>query len=109
MVGPRKRAYTRREAKGTGIRIKTIREKLGLSREQLAVVLSTNPATVWRWEMGEFEPEGTAAALLAVLEQRVAGMKSQESLAEVVGQVAVGAAVGAALLAILGVLFGGKK
>lgn len=109
MVDPRKRAYKRREPRGTGIRIMMIREKLGLSREQLAVVLGTNPATVWRWEMGMFEPEGTAAAVLSVLEERAGRVGSQETLGEIVGKAVVGAAVGAALLAVLAALFGAKK
>lgn len=91
------------------IRIMKLRERLGLTRAQFAFALSTTEPTVWRWEAGLAKPEGAAAALLNALEQQTTQIKPQENLGEIIGQVAMGAAAGVALLALLVAIFGGAK
>lgn len=48
-------------------KIKALSEKLGLSRQELALRLGVDPATVARWENGTSSPTGTAAAVLKAL------------------------------------------
>jgi len=47
---------------------KTVREKLGLSQVQFAVLIGISPRTLQNWEQGHRRPEGTARALLRVAE-----------------------------------------
>lgn len=50
---------------GLGERIRVAREKKGLSRPALAKELGVNPNTVWRWEVGEREPDASTILELA--------------------------------------------
>ena len=52
-------------------RIKKLRERLGLSQEELASLLGTEPTNVPRWEAGEFVPTGTDDKLLREMEEGV--------------------------------------
>jgi len=44
--------------------IKNLREKKGLTQQQLASALNVSVTTVSRWESGVKEPSGSAAAIL---------------------------------------------
>lgn len=92
-----------------GKEIVALQGRMGMSRQQMAFMLGTTELTVWRWEVGEFKPEGAAAALIEALKQRVPPELPQPNVGEVLGKVAIGAAAGVALLAVLGALFGGTK
>jgi DNA-binding transcriptional regulator YiaG len=45
------------EPKTTGERLVTYRRRLGLSRVALAQHLNVDDTTLWRWEIGERQPE----------------------------------------------------
>jgi len=94
-----------------GARIQALRERLGFDRRQFAFMLGTSEPTVWRWEFGYARPEGASAALLGALRQRVPQLPAakKEDLAKAIGSVAIGAAVGVALLVVIEALFSGKK
>ena len=49
--------------------IKQLREKLGLTQEQLAHKLGVTVKTVNRWERGKAKPSPMARRLLSVLEE----------------------------------------
>jgi len=44
--------------------IKNFRKDGGLSQQNLALILGVGIATIKRWEKGEINPSGTAAAIL---------------------------------------------
>ena len=46
--------------------IKLIREKLGVSQSEFAMIIGVSPRTLQNWEQGRREPEGPAKALLTV-------------------------------------------
>lgn len=48
-----------------GERIKSLREELGQSQEELAHSIGMHPNTIARWERGELVPRGTSVAKLA--------------------------------------------
>lgn len=48
-----------------GERIRTLREKIGMSQEELAHSVGMHPNTVARWERGELIPRGTSLSKLA--------------------------------------------
>lgn len=48
-----------------GERIRTLREKSGMSQEELAGAVGMHPNTVARWERGELIPRGTSLSKLA--------------------------------------------
>ena len=48
-----------------GERIKSLREELGQSQEELAHSVGMHPNTIARWERGELLPRGTSIAKLA--------------------------------------------
>lgn len=50
--------------------IKKIRYTLHVSQAVLAHILNIQPTTVQKWEMGINKPNGTAARLLQLIEQR---------------------------------------
>ena len=52
-------------------RLKKLRERLGLSQEELASLLGTEPTNVPRWEAGEFVPHGADEKLLLKMEEEV--------------------------------------
>ncbi len=52
------------------IKVKRIREKLGLSQAQFAQMLCVSLATLRNWEQGRTYPEGAAIALLRVAESK---------------------------------------
>jgi len=49
--------------------VKQLREKLGLTQEQLAYKLGVTTKTVNRWEMGRAKPSPLAVAQLVQLEK----------------------------------------
>ena len=51
--------------------IKALREKLGLTQQQLADELCTTCVTVSRWETGQCEPSPMADKLLRALEEKL--------------------------------------
>ncbi len=52
------------------VKVKTIREKLGLTQAQFAAMLCVSLATLRNWEQGRTYPEGAAIALLRVAESK---------------------------------------
>lgn len=48
---------------------RAVREKLGLSQNQFAVLIGISPRTLQNWEQGHRRPEGTARALLRIAER----------------------------------------
>ena len=57
--------------------IKKFREERGLSQQALATLLNIGSKSVSRWETGQAEPSGTAAAILSVL---ISGITRHEKL-----------------------------
>lgn len=49
--------------------IKRIRERLGLSQSQFALLIGISVSTLQNWEQGRREPEGPARALLRVADK----------------------------------------
>lgn len=47
--------------------IKTARKKVGLSRDDFALLFGLSAATLRKWENGERHPTGAARALLAII------------------------------------------
>jgi len=60
-------------------RIRSIREKLGLSQSQFALLIGVSVSTLQNWEQGRRVPEGPARALLRVAE------KNPKALLEALG------------------------
>ena len=50
--------------------IRTLRERVNLSRAVLASVLNTSPSTVRKWEIGEKQPSGPSLKLLHLLDRK---------------------------------------
>ena len=48
--------------------VKAIREQLGVSQDQFAMILGVSRRTVENWEQGYRHPTGTARSLLKILE-----------------------------------------
>jgi transcriptional regulator with XRE-family HTH domain len=59
------------------VSIKRFRQEQGLSQQALATLLNVGTKSVSRWETGQTEPAGTAAAILSVL---VSGITRHEEL-----------------------------
>lgn len=91
--------------KTLGFRIRSLRNRLGISQAHFAAMLGTTEVTVNRWENNHAKPEGAAAQLLAILEQRTRAYQRAHS-PDALGQVVAGAAIGVALIALLEALFG---
>ena len=53
---------------------RAVREKLGLSQTQFAMLIGISPRTLQNWEQGHRHPEGTARALLRVAERHPAAV-----------------------------------
>lgn len=62
-------AYRRRQAALHAINVYDVRERLGLSQEELAVLLGISRRTLENWEQGRREPTGAARVLLRVAER----------------------------------------
>lgn len=54
-------------AAGFASRLRSTRDRLGLTRERVARVLECDQRTIQRWERGDFEPSVSAIAKLAAL------------------------------------------
>ena len=52
------------------VKVKAIREKLGLTQPQFARMICVSLATLRNWEQGRTYPEGAAIALLRVAEAK---------------------------------------
>lgn len=52
------------------VKVKAIREKLGLTQAQFAKMICISLATLRNWEQGRTYPEGAAIALLRVAESK---------------------------------------
>jgi len=48
---------------------KAIRERLGLSQSRFAAIIGVSVRTLQNWEQGRREPEGSAKALLRVVDR----------------------------------------
>jgi len=62
-------AYRRRQAAFHAASVAGVREKLGLSQQELAVLLGISRRTLENWEQGRREPTGAAKVLLKVAER----------------------------------------
>ena len=49
------------------IKVRSLRQKLGLSQSKFAARFGFTPATVRNWEQGRTQPDGPARVLLAVI------------------------------------------
>jgi putative transcriptional regulator len=58
-----------RARKIAGPNVHTIRENLGLSQTEFAMMIGVSPRTVQNWEQKRREPEGAAKALLLVTQR----------------------------------------
>lgn len=58
-----------RATKIAGPNVHTIRENLGLSQTEFAMMIGVSPRTVQNWEQKRREPEGAAKALLLVTQR----------------------------------------
>jgi DNA-binding XRE family transcriptional regulator len=89
--------------------VKEVRSKLHMDQTQLAQLLGVTPAAVYLWEKGDRQPEGAALRVLYTLHQRTqAHAPGEKELQEIVKALAVGAAA-IGFIALLEVLFAGKK
>ena len=50
--------------------VKRIRNKLGVSQSQFAMMIGVSKSTLQNWEQGRREPEGPAKALLRIAEKQ---------------------------------------
>lgn len=50
--------------------VKAIRERLGLSQSEFALMIGVSVSTLQNWEQGRRTPEGPARALLKVVEEQ---------------------------------------
>jgi putative transcriptional regulator len=50
--------------------VRAIRQKLGLSQHDFAMLIGVSRSTLQNWEQGRRQPEGPARALLKVAEER---------------------------------------
>jgi DNA-binding transcriptional regulator YiaG len=51
-------------------RVRTLRERLGLTQRQLADALGVRQQTVSEWETGIYQPRGASAHMLRVVAER---------------------------------------
>ena len=55
--------------------VKAIRQKFGMSQQQLADFLMISVRTLQKWEQGERDPDGASHTLLRVMEKEPEAMK----------------------------------
>lgn len=51
--------------------IRSLRQHLGLTQQQMADTLGTRQQTISEWETGMYQPRGTSATLLTIVAERV--------------------------------------
>jgi putative transcriptional regulator len=49
-------------------KVRSIRDRTGLSQDKFAMLIGVNPATLRNWEQGRRRPTGPARALLRILD-----------------------------------------
>lgn len=52
----------------SGAEIRAFRDRVGWTQQELALALGCDHSTIWRWESGDRNPQGTVALALAYLE-----------------------------------------
>jgi DNA-binding transcriptional regulator YiaG len=67
MVAKRRR---RRGPVWNGQQVRSLRQHLGLTQEQLAAEMGTRQQTISEWETGQYQPRGTSVRLLALIAER---------------------------------------
>jgi len=75
-------------------RIRSLRNKVGLSQSKFANYLGVDAAAVSGWESGRFSPNGTATVLILELEKKVDEKLTEtgaQNLASFIGGMALGA------------------
>lgn len=90
-----------------GIRVRQIRESLGMTVPQFASVIAVHPGTVHRWESAgpvAVAIDGVAANVLAALDQKL--QNRQQFQANQVGEDVVKALLVGGALVALGLLIG---
>jgi DNA-binding transcriptional regulator YiaG len=63
------------------VRVRALRQHLGLSQTELARELNVRQQTVSEWETGQYRPRGASARLLSLVAER-AGFRYGEAGAE---------------------------
>ncbi len=53
-----------------GQQVRTLRQHLGLTQEQMAAEMGTRQQTISEWETGQYQPRGTSARLLTLIAER---------------------------------------
>ncbi len=53
-------------------KIRSLRQRLGLTQEQMAAEMGTRQQTISEWETGQYEPRGASARLLTLIAERAA-------------------------------------
>jgi transcriptional regulator with XRE-family HTH domain len=89
----------------TAAEVRSIRDRLGLTQEQLAQLLGVHPLTVSKWERGVLIPSTHQATLLRSFRKAA----KKPDVGETVGAALVTAGVALALFLLLEAAFGKKK
>ena len=71
----------RKQIDWDGRRIRTLRQHLGLTQQELADELGTRQQTISEWETGMYKPRGASSTLLTIVAER-AGFEYEASSAE---------------------------
>jgi DNA-binding transcriptional regulator YiaG len=53
-------------------KIRALRQRLGVTQEQLAAEMGTRQQTISEWETGQYAPRGASARLLTLIAERAA-------------------------------------
>jgi len=64
----------------TGKEIKELRQKLGLTQEEMAKLLGVGYTTINRWENGKVQPRGQALKILEKLKELVDEVESRDDV-----------------------------
>lgn len=64
-----KKAGAREHRIDTAIRVKRIREKVGMTQESFAAALGVSISGLRKWEQGQRQPHGAARTLLNVMDR----------------------------------------
>ena len=69
---------SRRRPRWDARRVRALRQYLGLSQKEMARDLGTRQQTVSEWEVGRYQPRGTAQRLLSIIAERAAFAYGEE-------------------------------
>jgi DNA-binding transcriptional regulator YiaG len=60
----------KRTAAWDGARVRALRDRLGMTQQELAAELNMRQQTVSEWETGAYRPRGASARLLGMIAER---------------------------------------